>query len=69
MELQADGTFKSLPLFFKQLFTLHISRFGQVKLKQSKIMLLFTKVIKNLKTYIGISFCVRFDEQEDPSAL
>ncbi|KZS21185.1 Uncharacterized protein APZ42_011937 [Daphnia magna] len=30
IELQADGTFKSLPLFFKQLFTLHVSRFGQV---------------------------------------
>lgn len=67
--LQADGTFKNLTLFSKQLFTLHISRFGQVQLKQSKIMLLFTKVIVNVKTYTGISFCVRFNEQEDPSAI
>ncbi len=31
-ELQADGTFDSLPTLFKQLFTLHISRFGQVRM-------------------------------------
>ncbi|EFX75354.1 hypothetical protein DAPPUDRAFT_250559 [Daphnia pulex] len=29
-ELQADGTFDSLPALFKQLFTIHISRFGQI---------------------------------------
>ncbi len=29
-ELQADGTFRSVPEIFMQLFTLHISRFGQV---------------------------------------
>ncbi|EFX73095.1 hypothetical protein DAPPUDRAFT_253654 [Daphnia pulex] len=33
-ELQADGTFRSLPILFKQLFTLHISRFGQAILRR-----------------------------------
>jgi hypothetical protein len=32
-ELQADGTFRSLTVLFKQLFTLNISSFGQVRLK------------------------------------
>lgn len=29
-ELQADGTFRTVPKLFLQLFTLHIGRFGQV---------------------------------------
>ena len=29
-ELQADGTFRTVPDIFMQLFTLHITRFGQV---------------------------------------
>ncbi len=42
-ELHADGTFRTVPPMFQQLFTLHFSRFGQVSCRFNLFKLFFTE--------------------------
>lgn len=55
-ELHADGTFRTVPPMFHQLFTLHFSRFGQVSCRFNLFEKFFTELSFFFSSYIFIIF-------------